>query len=210
MKQAGRLHCFMFMETTHHNEVVGIDFGSKLAGTTAIVFWQNGELHWKQSEKRKDADEFLHHHLQWIQPSHVFIDAPLSLPFVYKNPEVENPNFFYRDADLVAKAMSPMFLGGLTARAMKLVHSFPEFDFYEAYPKLAAAQLDLNQFGYKRKEGSLARCQEKVLQAMELKSNASIQDWHQLDALLAFWVGMKHGKGKAQHYGAKAEGLIWF
>ena len=35
---------------------LGIDYGSKLAGTTVICFEKNKQLHFLQSEKKKDAD----------------------------------------------------------------------------------------------------------------------------------------------------------
>ena len=62
---------------------IGVDFGSKLAGTTAVCFFEGGNYRFFQSEKKKDADAFLEKIVEQIRPSHVFIDAPLSLPGAY-------------------------------------------------------------------------------------------------------------------------------
>lgn len=94
---------------------IGIDFGSKLAGTTALCIGEAGEqLQVSSSEKGQDADLFLMAALEGKAPATLCIDAPLSLPLAYRQPN-ENSDFFYRKADRQAKAMSPLFLGGLTA-----------------------------------------------------------------------------------------------
>ena len=59
---------------------LGIDYGAKLAGTTAVCYEQNGQFHLLQSERKKDADKFIHQTIEKLQPATVFIDAPLSLP----------------------------------------------------------------------------------------------------------------------------------
>ena len=100
---------------------IGIDYGAKLAGTTAICFEQSGQLKIWQSEKKKDADKFVQESIKQLQPTTVFIDAPLSLPLAYFG---EGENYFYRECDKILKGMSPMFLGGLTARAMRLAKPY--------------------------------------------------------------------------------------
>ena len=54
----------------------GIDYGSKLAGTTVICFAHNKHLEFIQSEKKQDADENKHPKRGYVpDPSacHVFI-----------------------------------------------------------------------------------------------------------------------------------------
>ena len=98
---------------------IGIDYGSKMAGTTVIAYLKSGKLHFAQSQKKKDADLFVENWVAQHQPRAIFLDAPLSLPGVYTEPEAYD-DYFYRAGDRLLRAMSPMFLGGLTARAMRL------------------------------------------------------------------------------------------
>ena len=96
----------------------GIDYGSKLAGTTCIAWMKEGQLKIIQSAKNQDADEWIITQLDNESIDQIFMDAPLSLPPAFHDPLSDE--FFYRAADRELKAMSPMFLGGLTARAMRL------------------------------------------------------------------------------------------
>ena len=59
---------------------LGVDYGSKLAGTTVAVFVQNGQFNIIQSLKKKNADMMLSGLLEEYAPQDLFIDAPLSLP----------------------------------------------------------------------------------------------------------------------------------
>ena len=102
--------------------LVGIDYGSKLAGTTVLAYTEGEEIKILQSQKKQDADQFILNFLKISSPELVGIDAPLSLPGAFR---ALNNEFFYREADKELNAMSPMFLGGLTARAMKLSASIP-------------------------------------------------------------------------------------
>jgi predicted nuclease with RNAse H fold len=95
----------------------GIDYGSKMAGTTVITYNQDNVLYQRSSVKNGDADAFILDCVTELQPGQIYIDAPLSLPLACFG---KGTDFFYREADRKLKAMSPMFLGGLTARAMKL------------------------------------------------------------------------------------------
>ena len=52
---------------------IGIDYGSKLAGTTALAYELNGKLILLQSQKNKDADAFIVQELEKINVSKVFI-----------------------------------------------------------------------------------------------------------------------------------------
>lgn len=93
----------------------GVDYGSKLAGTTVITFLSQNQLVTYQSPKGKNADDWLKNLLSTQKIGTIYIDAPLSLPSAYCG---KGDNFHYRKADQMLHAMSPMFLGGLTARAI--------------------------------------------------------------------------------------------
>ena len=111
----------------------GIDYGSKLAGTTVVTYDKDGKLYQKSSAKKQDADRMILSWVQSLKPDFVFIDAPLSLPAAYFG---KGENYFYREADIELKAMSPMFLGGVTARAISLKKQIEAegVEVFETYP----------------------------------------------------------------------------
>ena len=110
---------------------LGIDYGSKLAGTTSICWLEQDKLSIKQSSKKENADEMIEDILNHLKPEFVFIDCPLTLPSAYHG---EGDDFFYRHCDKELRAMSPMFLGGLTARGMRLKHNSKSSHWHEVYP----------------------------------------------------------------------------
>lgn len=188
---------------------IGIDYGAKLAGTTAICFEKNGQLQIVQSEKKKDADAFVQKTIKELQPSAVFIDAPLSLPLAYFG---EGDNYFYRDCDKVLKAMSPMFLGGLTARAIKLVNGFKqaEITFHETYPaQIVKHYLADKTEGYKKQKEFLANFCTIFEQASKHQFSIMPTNWHQVDSALAWWAGHRFEKNEVMIYGSEKEGLIY-
>jgi len=189
---------------------VGIDYGSKLAGTTAVCF-HDGGLVFEQSQKGKDADEFIIEVVNRIRPVKIFIDAPLSLPGAYFEKSPDN-DFFYRRCDRELKAMSPMFLGGLTARAIKLKYYFHETagDFYEAYPRGLVDELikEDEQFG-RHYKSDLKIFTDLLIIKFELKLVEYPTNWHQCDALLAYLTGLRFLKGNFLRYGDPGEGLIY-
>lgn len=191
-------------------EHIGIDYGSKLAGTTVIAFAKQQQLHFAQSLKKKDADAFVRSWVADPQPRQIFLDAPLSLPGVYCKPE-QYDNYFYRAADRRLRAMSPMFLGGLTARAMQLKQQLEQggATVFETYPGQLAKALSLDPARYKKDKAYLAEATAKILGYMPGHSLASApSNWHQVDALLAFCSGYRYQNGQHEHYGEPEEGVI--
>lgn len=187
---------------------LGIDFGAKYAGTTAICFAENNKLVVVQSSKKMDADTFCNHWITLLKPEFVMIDAPLSLPDAYFG---VNDNFFFRACDIQLQAMSPLFLGGLTARAMKLAHHWKKtgIQFFETYPKMLKVVLD--------KELSMSPSIQKycIYAAMIERQTKLIpsfeqQSTHSCDALLAWYAGYRKNKGEAVFAGNEAEGVIWY
>lgn len=181
---------------------IAVDYGSKLAGTTVICFAKNGQLHFLQSEKKKDADVFLIEKIQALNPEKIFMDAPLSLPGVYSN---KGDDYFYRQCDRAVNAMSPMFLGGLTARAMKLRAGFPNLPFYEIYPAhLVRVLFPKNKF-YKK---DLTAFSEILKNKLPINFILPPVNWHQVDAILAWLSGWRFEQQKAILFGDKKEGII--
>lgn len=179
---------------------VGIDYGSKMAGTTCIALQLGGEMHVHQSEKNKDADAFILKILAEYNILHVYLDAPLSLPLAYFG---KGDDFFYRKADKMLQAMSPLFLGGLSARSMKLKHDLFKKNIActEVYPKALVQELQLNH--YKLDLVLFNKALEEKLQVTINTSN-----WHQSDSILAWYSGFRHLQGFAKYFGDEDEGII--
>jgi len=187
--------------------IAGIDYGSKLAGTTVICYEQGGLLHFQQSQKKQDADKMI---VEWIKthkPSLVMLDAPLSLPLVYSDPD-QGESYHYRICDQRLKAMSPMFLGGLTARAMQLRGSLSDWTILETYPK---------QVLHHRLPHLVSQYKEDI-ESFSLQLSDSLPypfvqvptDWHQVDSAMAYLAGHLYTLGKCETVGIESEGLIYY
>lgn len=182
-----------------------------MAGTTAIASLRQGELRIFQSARKSDADRFIG---QWVarhRPDVVYLDAPLSLPGVYRGLS-GCEDFFFREADREAGAMSPMFLGGLTARAMKLradLESNYPLRVWEVYPGGLARQHRLADRGYKKK-GDPRNIADWLTDQYELPrpDESEPWNWHRVDALLSLCIGLRHQAGLAQALGRPDEGII--
>lgn len=190
-------------------DFIGVDYGSKLAGTTALCYFDEG-LQFLQSLKGKDADAFLSRFISEKQPGNVFIDAPLSLPKAYINAEAGD--FFYRKCDRELKAMSPMFLGGLTARAIKLKVQQQKAGvwFYESYPRGLVDELSKNNpkiLDYYKTD--IQKFIGEIVSGFDLKLKMTPENRHQADALLAYLIGRRVSEGKNHIYGDPDEGLIY-
>ena len=187
---------------------IGIDFGSKLAGTTALAYWGENQVNIIQSEKKKDADAWLSKEIKLKNPSLIGIDAPLSLPGVYRD-LAGFDNYFYRQSDRELKAMSPMFLGGLTARAMRLRANLSEYHFIEIYPAILAQRLHLKALGYKQKLSNLPKVLEELAVHLPFAFQISdIKSWHAFDALLAYWSVYRFRNQEHDIFGDPDEGQI--
>lgn len=182
---------------------IGIDFGAKMAGTTAVCYVQNEKMIIQSSKKNNDADRFIKEVIENIKPTKIFIDAPLSLPLAYFN---KGSDFHFRQCDKETSAMSPMFLGGLTARAMSIKAHFSEIEFYESYPKMVCIELGLNKYYKKDINNFLPDFYNTLPHTFE---NAPV-NWHEVDAVFAYMVGLRLMYNKAICVGNKEEGLIYY
>ena len=185
---------------------IGVDYGSKLAGTTAICYKSDKGLAIRQSEKKSDADVFLSDFINEHQPTVVYLDAPLSLPSVYTS---KGEDYFYRSCDRLTKAMSPMFLGGLTARAMRLSASFPEIEFRECYPGYFVRNNPTYSEFYLKKKPYTDTLEIMLSKAYVQKLTSALTNWHQLDAFICYLIGVKQGLGAGNVLGDAEEGLIY-
>lgn len=184
--------------------ILAIDFGARLVGTTAVCFEKYSQLHLLQSVKKQDADAWLRQIIGERRPAAIFIDAPLSLP-----PGCLGKiggDFHFRSCDRRLNAMSPMFLGGLTARAMCLRAAFPEIPFYETYPAHLVRLLFAGATGYKT---DLDLFLEKLTGMLPHPFAKRPENWHQVDATLAWFTGWRHERGESTCFGQEAEGVIW-
>lgn len=186
-------------------KIIGIDYGSKLAGTTVICYNNNNKIQTLQSEKKKDADAMILKFCDSYNPKLIFIDAPLSLPSAYFNDTASD--YFYREADKVTQAMSPMFIGGLTARAIKLKNALQaqNREVIETYPRQLVKHLSLEHF-YKKDI-------KDFLQALETKiampNLPEVDNWHSVDAILAYSSAQRFTEGKSELFGNPEEGVIY-
>ncbi len=184
--------------------IAGIDYGSKLAGTTVICYNQDDKLHILQSKKKADADAMIVDWANKHEPKFIMLDAPLSLPSVYKTNT--GTDYHYRACDKELKAMSPMFLGGLTARAMKLRSQLSNFNILETYPKQVYMSRYANISGYKE---SLESFTKILSDRLPLPIALPIENWHQVDAILAWLAGWHYSLDKSIIIGNTDEGLIY-
>ncbi len=191
--------------------LAGIDYGSKLAGTTVLALLDGTNVQLFQSLKKQDADAMLLEKLAHFKPEIVMLDAPLSLPGVFQ----KLPNrhdYFYRKADKELQAMSPMFLGGLTARAMKLSHQLGSLDIsvYETYPKLVAQKIGLYSNYTKSDNGDTVSYLEDIADKFSLQIDIQeAKSWHHVDAILALIAAIRFRNQEIDCIGDEHEGLIW-
>ncbi len=189
----------------------GIDYGNKYSGTTVICYNSFHQVRFMESSKNADADSFILSEANHLKPDLIFIDAPLSLPGVYWLGNGYTDHFF-RSCDREMKAMSPMFLGGLTARAINLQKQLIKMGLkvLETYPRQLTVELGLPVEYYKRTDEDLTLFIEFLIRQLNCSINKKvITSWHHLDALLAFISGMRYLKKENKVFGEKNEGLVF-
>jgi len=189
--------------------LAGIDFGAKLAGTTAIAFIQNFKFKIRQCKKGEDADAWMLKQIEHHQIKIIFIDAPLSLPAAYF--DSESNEFFYRKADEALGAMSPMFLGGLTARAMKMKRllNSQNIPVFETYPAALVRQLLPHSKLYKKDIPGFRKELQNITNSLELPAIPRFTTFHQADSLLAWISGYRHLVHQSNIVGSPEEGEIF-
>ena len=107
--------------------------------------------------------------------------------------------------------MSPMFLGGLTARACKLKNELlsDSITLKETYPAEHAQNLGLKELGYKKGVDNISICLSKIQDLLPGEIDGqSVNSWHDFDALLALISSFHHDQGIHQEIGDSEEGVI--
>jgi predicted nuclease with RNAse H fold len=191
--------------------IAGIDYGNRYAGTTVLCYNSAHKVRFLESHKNSDADTFLLAELAFIRPDIIMIDAPLSLPGVYWLDTGYNDHFF-RKCDREMKAMSPMFLGGLTARAMGLKKRMNGMgkNLFETYPRKLVQILNLPESQYKKKNASMGDFVDHLIESFGVRINKDqVSSWHHIDALLAFYSGIRHLEKKSLVFGVWDEGEVF-
>ncbi len=191
------------------DNLAGIDFGARLAGTTAITFAQNFKFKIQACKKGEDADAWILKQIEKQTIKTVFIDAPLSLPPAYF--DEESNEFFYRQADAALGAMSPMFLGGLTARAMKMKRllTAQNISVFETYPAALVRLILPHSKFYKKDIQEFRKELHTAIRALELPALPRFATFHQVDSMLAWISGYRHLTHQSNIVGSEKEGLIY-
>lgn len=186
-------------------DFLGIDFGAQQAGTTVICFRERGLFRFERSVKGEETDPWLEEMIQRLRPAAVYMDAPLSLPGAYFG---KGSDWFYRHADRLARGMSPMFLGGLTARAMRLSGHWRSMGIavHEAYPSaLIRTEWDFLKIPVGR---AIPPHKIRLMAGMFMLPPPSPKDRHEADAWLCWLIGHRHQQGQAHVFGEASEGVI--
>ena len=145
------------------------------------------------------------------KPVLCFIDAPLTLPLCYQQ-VIPDPDFHYRKADRQTGAMSPLFLGGLTARAMHLKFQLSrhQVDCFETYPGQFMRHYFPDLKSYKKDSAAIETACQKLFNYLPkaISTFPSPQNWHQFDALVALVSAFRFLHQSHITYGNSNEGLI--
>jgi len=184
--------------------IAAIDFGAKKSGNTSICFKKGARLCLIQSEKGADADHFIEDFLAGHEISLLGIDAPLSLPKAYYQ---EGNDYFYRKADRDLQAMSPMFLGGLTARAIQLVNHL-KCKVIEVYPGARIRESKHFRGIYKKDLNQSSLKLQSYIRPVIFQTLP--KNWHQFDAAVAWWITNDFIHSKVKVSGDLPEGLIYY
>ena len=98
-----------------------------------------------------------------------------------------------------------MFIGGLTARGIKLKDDLKKVgvEVNEVYPAALVRTLLLGE-AYKQ---DLKKFMVTITDLMDAKI-PSIGNWHQVDAILAWISGKRHQENRAESHGIPSEGII--
>jgi|SRR6056297_212148 len=195
------------------NDFWGIDYGRQYAGNTVICQKDDQQYHFEAIPKNIHTDSYILEKARQEKPGYIFIDAPLSLPAVYSKPEIPTKDYFYRICDKELGAMSPMFLGGLTARAIKLKNVLESIGIQtlETYPGQLAQHFKLKDEGYKKNKKSIQPCIEIITQKLEgTVYPDEVISWHHFDALLCCLSAERYFRGEGKIHGDEKEGVIVF
>lgn len=184
---------------------IGIDLGARSSGNTVICRRERGLFVFERTQQGKDGDAWLEDRIHEMRPGAIYIDAPLSLPGAYFG---RGSDHFFRAADVQARGMSPMFLGGLTARAIRLAEHWrgQGIAVHEVYP--AALIRRAWEHLHIAPGRAIPRHKLRIMAGMCTLPPPAPADRHEADAWLCWVIGHRHRGGKAIAFGVPEEGLI--
>jgi predicted nuclease with RNAse H fold len=184
---------------------IGIDLGARSSGNTVVCRRERGLFVFERPLQGNDGDAWLEERITDLRPDAIYIDAPLSLPGAYFG---RGADHFFRAADLQARGMSPMFLGGLTARAIRFAQRWRDAGIavHEVYP--AALIRQAWEHLHIAPGKAIPRHKLRLMAGMCSLPPPSPADRHEADAWLCWVIGHRHRAGKAKVFGAPDEGLI--
>jgi predicted nuclease with RNAse H fold len=140
-----------------------------------------------------------------MAPVAVYMDAPLSLPGAYFG---KGDDHFFRRADRLVGGMSPMFLGGLTARAIHLSERWRAMGIsvFEVYP----AALIKQEWDYLKIPSGRAIPPHKLrlMAGTFTLPPPAPKDRHEADSWLCWLTGYRHQHGRSKTIGDQEEGVI--
>jgi len=195
----------------------GDDLGAKRAGTTVGCVFDGAATLFERCARGGDADRFVLGLIERYAPQVVGIDAPLSFPAVYSERERRGEgDYFYRVADRQLGAMSPLFLGGLSARAIRLrdIAHAQGVTVIEVYPaavlrEIGQAMTGLSKGECGRDRVKLDRAAETIARWGDLPAPPQSESWHDVDSLAALTTVARYVAGRAKSFGEAREGLIY-
>jgi predicted nuclease with RNAse H fold len=191
------------------NQIAGIDLGNKGSGNTALCFLKNNKLYFKQTKKNEDEWILIEELIKNYGIKLICMDAPLSLPGVYFNKE-QYDDYLYRECDKACKAMSPMFIGAFTARAIQLKNLLEEKNIkvMEVYPKKLCEILNLQNYYPAKKEKNIPQQLIHAISKIIPYQNSKINSMHEFDALLCWLSAYRFIHNIHLELGNKKEGVI--
>lgn len=184
--------------------LIGIDFGAKRAGTSVVAaLGEQRSLELHRIPKGEDADTELEVIFEKLHPRVVAVDAPLSLPKAY---HCNGEDYFFRQCDRHLQAMSPMFLGGLTARAITLARRWESSGcvVLETYPRVLGRAFP----GYRPGQTQMGVVVAALAEELQIVP-PPVSSWHDVDALCALATAVRFSTSRARAIGDPEEGLIW-
>lgn len=196
------------------NTMFGINFSSKLSGNTVICLLSKNKIFFIDVDEDVDADIFIYNAAKHFQPEIIFLNAPLSIPGVFRSVN-SCCDHQYRQADKEICGISPMIIGGVTARAMELKQKLEsEFNtkVYETSSKAQAENYGLLTKGFKCGRKELLECRFEITSHLDKNLMINCQDiksWDHLNALLSLITAIRFVNGEAHTHGISEEGVIY-
>lgn len=184
----------------------GLDFGANRSGNTALAISDGRQIDFYQSRPKESADDWLEEMLVLFPPKIIAVDAPLSLPAGWCGGDGD---LFYRGCDKELQAMSPLFLGGLTARAVKMARKLRELgiNVIECYPKGFVNHLLKGVYPEVGDDfGNLMYHLPPEHQTVTI-NNQPVNE-HQLDALICLIIAFRYAEKATMKFGKYEEGII--